>query len=224
MTPGTDCSFLRKTLPPRSEGDQKNLHREAPSLPRRTAGGRRSRSMYTASQTIDAAARALAAAVEHGRGDHGRTDVLVTEQLLDEADAVARLEGVGREGVAQGAAAGVLDDAGAAAGRPVAGAGRTGRPGTCARGPPAARRGPSRRRGRAGEWLSPRLSSRSRARRRGRSIRQRPAPYMSEAISHRSQPSSLRTAFTSSRVMTTGKRLGVRARTRPVSSPTSRGR
>src|SRR5450756_2850886 len=56
---------------------------------------------------------ALAAAVEHVRVDHGRADVLVTKQFLDGADVVARLEQVGREGVAQGVAARVLDDAGA---------------------------------------------------------------------------------------------------------------
>jgi len=84
MTPDADCSFPCKTLPPKSEGDQKSLHRAALSLPCRTAGGRRSQSMLAASQTVGRAAHALAAEVEHGRGDHGRTDVLVTEQLLDE--------------------------------------------------------------------------------------------------------------------------------------------
>jgi len=41
--------------------------------------------------------------------DHGRADVLVAERFLDDADAVARLEEVGREGMAQRLAARVLD-------------------------------------------------------------------------------------------------------------------
>jgi len=32
MTPDTDCFLLRRTLPPKSEEGQKNLHREALSL------------------------------------------------------------------------------------------------------------------------------------------------------------------------------------------------
>src|SRR5664279_4944214 len=63
-------------------------------------------------QTVERAAHALAATVENVRVDHRRADVLVAEQLLDGADAVAALEQMRREGVAQRVARGVLGDAG----------------------------------------------------------------------------------------------------------------
>jgi hypothetical protein len=49
-------------------------------------------------------------------------------------------------------------------------------------------------------------------RRRKHSIRRRPAPYMMEAISHLSPVKFVSTVFTSSRVITTGRRVGLRAR------------
>src|SRR5665647_594504 len=47
------------------------------------------------SPAIDRAAHALAAQVEHLHVDHSRTDILVSKELLDRADVVARLEQMG---------------------------------------------------------------------------------------------------------------------------------
>ncbi len=50
------------------------------------------------------------------RIDHGRLYAAVAQDLLDRPDVVAALQKVGREGVAQGVAGGVLEDAGRTAG------------------------------------------------------------------------------------------------------------
>jgi len=44
--------------------------------------------------------------------DHGRRDVVVTQELLDGADVVARFEEVGCEAVAKGVAGGDFGDSG----------------------------------------------------------------------------------------------------------------
>jgi hypothetical protein len=70
--------------------------------------------------------------------------------------------------------------------------------------------------------ISFRDNSMSCTRRRRHSIRRSPAPYMSEAISHLSPLRFASTAYTSSRVITTGRRSGFLARMTSPRSPTSR--
>ncbi len=53
------------------------------------------------------------APVEDMRVDHGRTDVVVAQELLDRPDVMAIVQQVGGEGVTQGVAAHALGDASA---------------------------------------------------------------------------------------------------------------
>jgi hypothetical protein len=56
-------------------------------------------SRASASLHVEGTLHASAAAVEQVRVDHGRADVLVTEQFLDGANIVSSLKQVGGEGM-----------------------------------------------------------------------------------------------------------------------------
>jgi hypothetical protein len=67
--------------------------------------------VYVVLQGVKRAADALAAAVEHVGVDRGGTHILVTEELLDGPDVVARLQQMSGEGMPEGVAPHMLDDA-----------------------------------------------------------------------------------------------------------------